>query len=183
MITLIAGVTLFFGIHMLPAFSLNAGLVDKFGEAPYKMSFSVISFAGLGLIIYGFHLADFVPLWSPTSWGRSLTMGVMPFAIILVVAANGPNNIRRFVRHPMLIGITLWGALHLTANGDLASTILFASFLCFSILDIVLVETRGRFQPQEPVSVAWDIGVVLAGCVLYGLLYYFHGSFTGMPLV
>jgi len=109
-------------------------------------------------------------------------MSVMPVAIILLCAANVPNNIKRFVRHPMLIGITLWGALHLTANGDLASTILFASFLIFSILDIVLVETSGRFKPEEPVSVGWDIGVLLVGLVAFGLLFQFHGSFTGMPL-
>lgn len=180
---LTAGVALFFGIHMLPAFSLKAGIVNRLGDASYKMAFSLVSFAGLGLMIYGFQLAEFVPLWSPASWGRSLTMSVMPVVVILLCAANAPSNIKRFTRHPMLIGITLWGALHLTANGDLASTILFSSFLCFSILDIVLVETSGRFKPVEPVSVAWDIGVILLGLLIFGLLFYFHGSFTGMPLL
>jgi uncharacterized membrane protein len=182
MIILIAGVALFFGVHMLPAFSLKTGLVKTLGDVRYKACFSLVSFAGLGLMIYGFQLAEFVPLWSPASWGRSLTMSVMPVVIILVCAANVPNNIKRFVRHPMLIGITLWGALHLTANGDLASTIVFASFLIFSILDIVLVETSGRFTPEAPVSVGWDIGVLLVGLVIFGLLFQFHGSFTGMPL-
>jgi len=142
-----------------------------------------VSFAGLGLIIYGFQLAEFVPLWVPASWGRSLAMGVMPIAVILVIAANAPNNIKRFVRHPMLIGITLWAATHLAANGDLASTILFASFLTFSMLDILLVETSGRFKTQDPVSVLWDVGVIVGGIVLYGVLFYFHASFTGMPLM
>jgi uncharacterized membrane protein len=54
-------------------------------------------------------------------------MSVMP-VVILLCAANVPNNITRFVRHPMLIGVNLWGAHHLTANGDLASTIVYASF-------------------------------------------------------
>jgi uncharacterized membrane protein len=182
MMTLTAGVALFFGIHMLPAFSLKTGLVKRLGEGLYKMVFSLTSFAGLGLMIYGFQLAEFVPLWSPASWGRSLTMSVMPVAVILLCAANAPNNLKRFTRHPMLIGITLWAALHLAANGDLASTILFASFLCFSLLDIVLVETSGRFKPADPVSAGWDIGIVLLGLLIYGLLFYFHGSFTGMPL-
>jgi hypothetical protein len=86
-------------------------------------------------------------------------MSVMPVVIILLCAANVPDNIKRFVRHLMLIGITLWGALHLTANGDLTSTIVFASFLIFSILDILQVVTSRRFKPEEPVSVEWDNGV------------------------
>jgi uncharacterized membrane protein len=183
MTVLITGTIVFFGIHMLPALSLNKMLVDRVGEAPYKMGFSLVSLAGFGLIIYGFQLAEFAPLWAPAPWGRSLAMGVMPIAVILVIAANAPNNIKRFVRHPMLLGITLWAATHLTANGDLASTILFASFLTFSILDIVLVETSGRYKAIEPVGVLWDIGVIIGGIVLYGILFYFHASFTGMPLM
>jgi len=182
MIVLTLGVVLFFGVHMLPAFSLKTGIVNALGEARYKIAFSFISIAGLGLIIYGFILSEFVPLFTPMSWGRSLAIGLMPVAVVLLCAADAPNNIKRFVRHPMLIGITLWAATHLAANGDLASTILFASFLGFSILDIVMVETSGRFKPKEPVSVGWDIGIVVVGLVLYGVLYYFHGSFTGMPL-
>lgn len=182
MTVLIAGVVLFFGIHMFPAFSINTHITNRIGEAPYKIGFSLLSFAGLGLMIYGFQLSTFEPLWSPFSWGRSLSIVLMPIVIILLCAADASNNIKRFVRHPMLIGITLWGALHLAANGDLASTILFASFLSFSVLDIILVETSGRFKPKEPVNVGWDIGVIAIGLVLYGVLFYFHGSFTGMPL-
>tara|TARA_R110002072_G_scaffold1780_11_gene14881 strand:+ start:14943 stop:15494 length:552 start_codon:yes stop_codon:yes gene_type:complete len=182
MIVLVLGVLLFFGIHMLPAFSLNTRLSTKFGEGRYKAAFSIASFVGIGLMIYGFSLAEFVSLWTPMSWGRSLTIGLMPIVVILLCAADSPNNIKRFVRHPMLIGITLWGGTHLAANGDLASTILFASFAVFSLLDIVLVETSGRFKPKEPVSFGWDIGVIVGGLVLYAVLYYFHGSFTGMPL-
>ncbi|MGK0469808.1 MAG: putative membrane protein [Candidatus Azotimanducaceae bacterium] len=183
MTVIIIGVILFFGIHMLPALSAKSMLVDRIGETPYKVGFSLVSLAGLGLMIYGFQLAEFVSLWTPAPWGRSFAMGVMPIALILVIAANVPGNIKRFVRHPMLIGITLWAATHLTANGDLASTILFASFLAFSILDIALVESSGRFKAQEPANIVLDVGVVIGGIILYGVLFSFHGSFTGMPLM
>lgn len=183
MTVLIIGVIIFFGIHMLPALSAKSMLVDRIGEGRYKIGFSLVSVVGFGLIIYGFQLSEFVSLWAPAPWGRSLAIGVMPIAAILVIAANAPNNIKRFVRHPMLIGITLWAATHLTANGDLASTILFASFLTFSILDIVLVESSGRYKATEPVSVMWDIGVIIGGIVVYGFLFSFHGSFAGIPLM
>ena len=183
MTVLIIGTIIFFGIHMLPAFSINKMLVDRIGEGPYKMGFSLVSLAGFGLIIYGFQLSEFVSLWAPAPWGRSLATGLMPIAVILVIAANAPNNIKRFVRHPMLVGITLWAATHLTANGDLASTILFASFLTFSILDIMLVESSGRYKATAPVSVMWDAGIIIGGVVVYAILFSFHGSFAGIPLM
>lgn len=183
MTLLIAGVFVFFAIHMLPAFSLNTALKEKFGDAKYKIGFSLTALAGLLMIIFGMGRAEFVPLWTPLSFGRDLAIWLMPIVMILLSSADPPNNIRRFVRHPMLIGITLWGAVHLAANGDLASTILFASFLTFSVLDIILVETSGRFKPKEPVPVKFDVMVVAVGLVLYGLIFYFHGWIAGVPLV
>ena len=103
MIVLIVGVTLFFGIHLLPSLSIKVKLVERVGENPYKLIFSVVSLTGLGLIICGFKLSEFVPLWDPLPWGRSAAYWVMPIAIVLICAADVPNNIKRVVRHPMLI--------------------------------------------------------------------------------
>jgi uncharacterized membrane protein len=182
MLVLTLGVITFFGIHLLPALPQKQLLVSQLGEAKYKIGFSLVSLSGLGLIIWGFQLAEFVPLWTPPPFGRALAMSLMPFAIILLCAADAPNNIKRFVRHPMLIGITLWAGVHLAANGDLASTIIFASFLVFSLFDILAVELSGRYKTREAVSPLWDVAVVVAGLALFAVLYYFHGSFTGMPL-
>jgi uncharacterized membrane protein len=183
MIFLIVGVTLFFGIHLLPSLSIKVKLVERVGENSYKLIFSVVSLTGLGLIIYGFKLSEFVSLWDPLPWGRSATYWVMPIAIVLICAADVPNNIKRVVRHPMLIALTLWGATHLAANGDLASTILFASFAIYSVLDITLVEFGGRFKAAEAVSAGWDVGVVAFGLTLTGGLFYFHEYFAGVPLM
>lgn len=182
MLVLTLGVIVFFGIHLLPALQQNQLLVAKLGEGKYKAGFSVITLIGLGLIIWGFQLAEFVPLWTPLPFGRTLAMSLMPFAIILLCAADAPNNIKRFVRHPMLIGITIWAGVHLLANGDLASSIIFTSFLVFSLFDILAVELSGRFKTREAVSPLWDLGVVAVGLALFSVLFYFHGSFTGMPL-
>lgn len=183
MLILTLGVITFFGIHLVPALQQRQRVVEKVGEARYKIGFSLVSFAGLGLIVWGYQLSEFKPLWSPQPWGRSLAMGVMPLAAILIIAAQAPNNIKRFVRHPMLIGITLWAGAHLAANGDVASTIIFASFLIFSLFDIAVVELSGRFNSKPPVSPLWDVGVVALGLALFAVLFSFHGSFTGMPLM
>lgn len=182
MTLLIIGSIIFFGIHMVPSAPIKAGLVASLGAQKYKLIFSIFSLVGLGLIIYGFSLSHFVPLWEPLPWGRMVAVATMPLAVIMMCAADMPNNIRRFVRHPMLIGLMLWSGTHLAANGDLASTILFLGFGLFALIDIILVSVGGRYKAKASVSFLWDIAVVVVGLVLYGVLFHFHGSFTGMPL-
>jgi uncharacterized membrane protein len=167
---------------MVPSAPFKPNLVASLGVKKYKIIFSVISLLGLGLIIYGFSLTNFVPLWDPMPWGRSVAFATMPLAVIMMCAADMPNNLKRFVRHPMLIGLILWSSTHLAANGDLASTILFLSFGLFALLDFYLVSVGGRYKAKKPVSVLWDIAVVVVGLILFGVLAHFHGSFTGMPL-
>lgn len=183
MILLIIGVAVFFGVHLLPSLPIKNKLTESIGETKYKMGFSLISILGLGLIIYGFMLSEFVPLWTPLPWGRDATMIAMPIAAVFLCAANTPNNIKRWVHHPMLLGIAIWSGTHLAANGDLASTIIFASFGFFAIFDIASVTLSHRSKKREPVSKLWDLGVVVVGLLLTGVLFYFHGSLTGIPLM
>lgn len=183
MTLLIAGIIVFFAVHLLPSTTARGALVTRLGENGYKGLFSLGAFAGLLLIIFGFRAAEFTPLWAPLPAGRGLAMSLMPIAAILVIASNMPNNLKRFVRHPMLIGIALWGSLHLAANGDLASTIIFASFLGFSILNIALVEAGGRYKAPEPVSYLWDLGTVVAGIALFLALFFLHPHIAGVPIV
>jgi uncharacterized membrane protein len=182
-VLLIIGLVIFFAIHFVPSTPLKTGIVGRIGTDKYKIVFSLASFLGLALIIYGFSLSTFVPLWEPLPWGRAAALMIMPVGLILLVAANMPNNLRRLVRHPMLLGITLWGGSHLAANGDLASTLIFASFAGFSIIDFVLVTNQGRYTPHRAVNFGWDLAVVAIGLVFYGVLFKFHGVFTGMPLI
>ncbi|NIB41570.1 NnrU family protein [Pseudomaricurvus alkylphenolicus] len=183
MTLLILGTLIFFGIHFVPSTPLRTKMVESLGLAKYKILFSLASVVGLGLIIYGFGQASYIHLWSPLPWGKTLTMVTMPIAILLLVAADMPNNIKRWVRHPMLIGLFLWGGTHLLANGDLASTILFLSFAIFAVLDLMLVTMSGRGKQKKPVNVGWDVAVVVVGLSVYGLLFYFHGTITGVPLI
>ena len=185
MTLLIVGLALFLGIHsvrMVPG--LRPLFVSAIGAGGYKLLYTLLSVIGLALIIYGkiqAHPTEI--LWYPPEWSRTLAFVAIPLGLVLIIAAQTPSHIRKFLRHPMLIGITLWGAVHLAANGDLASTILFASFLIFSVLDIALVEMSGRYQAKEPVAVKFDVMVVAVGLILYGLIFYFHGWIAGVPLV
>jgi len=178
----VIGILIFFGVHFVPSTPLKSQLVSNLGEMRFKGIFSLVSALGLGLLIYGFGQTEFQPLFDPFSWGRNVAIFTMPIVVILTCAAQMPNNMKRFIRHPMLASVILWGLSHLVANGDLASTVLFGSFVLFSVTNILLVNARGAYVAPAPVSMFWDLGAVVLGLGIYVALFQFHGSFTGIPL-
>ena len=125
MFLLILGLILFFGIHLTPITSIKSLLLKKLSENKYKAVFSLISLVGLILIIFGYREMDYISLWNPLENAREITFWKMPVALILNVAGNLKCNINRFVKHPMLTGVILWGFTYLLVNGGLDSSMIF----------------------------------------------------------
>ncbi|WP_428642551.1 NnrU family protein [Roseibium sp.] len=193
MTLLVAGLVLFLGIHSLPMVpSVRGGLQSKLGENGYKGLFALVSFAGFGLLIYGYGLArmDGSPiLYDPPLWARHLTMLLMLPVFIFLVAAYVPCRIKVALKHPMLVAVKLWAFAHLLANGDLASVLLFGGFLVWAVVDRISVKRRGpgagqlAFVSGKPGKLS-DIGVILAGLVVYGLFVWkLHPLLIGVPVV
>lgn len=184
MTTLILGLALFFGIHLLPSAPLvRQSLLTRLGEGPYKGLYSVISLLGFILIVLGMAAADFRSLWLPPSWAHSVVVPLMLPSFILLAAANMPGNIKRFCRHPMLWGVTLWAAGHLLANGDLASILLFGAFALFSLFDIVSVNRRGAQPQQQTLPLSKDLMVVAVGSGAYVFFLLLHPTLFGVAVV
>lgn len=185
MILLIVGIVIFLGIHALPWHQgLRQQLHNKLGEKAYKGIYSLIALIGLVLIIIGKGYAPFQSLWMPPTWGRTAAVPLMLVALILLPAANMPmSNIKRIVRHPMLIGIILWACAHLLANGDLASLILFASFGVYSLLAILSANSRKPKSPIAAVPITKDIMVIVAGTIAFALFLFAHRFLFGVPVI
>jgi len=184
MTTLIVGLALFFGIHLLPsATDLRQSLLNRLGAGPYKGLYSIISLLGFVLIVVGMAAADFRSLWLPPSWARSLAVPLMLPCFILLAAANMPGNIKRFSRHPMLWGVTGWSALHLLANGDLASILLFGAFAAFALFDRVSANRRGAQTQQQTLPLSKDLMVVAAGLGAYVFFLLLHATLFGVAVV
>ena len=75
-----------------------------------------------------------IPLWYPPAWTRQIVVALMWPASIMVAAAYIPGNIKRVLKHPMLVGVKTWAVAHLCANGDLGGIILFGSVLLWAVL-------------------------------------------------
>lgn len=192
MALLLAGLVLFLGIHAVPMLpALRGNLVGKLGENGYKGLFSLVSFAGLALTIYGYGDARFegAPvLYDPPLWLRHVTMLLMVPVFIFLVAAYVPCKIKKVLKHPMLVAVKLWALSHLLANGDLASVLLFGGFFLWAVLDRISVKRRGPLASQGPVTGGEpgrysDVWVILIGLVLYGLFVWkLHVLLIGVPV-
>ena len=192
MLLLVVGLVLFFAIHLVPtAPDLRAGLIQRFGASAYKALFGVISLAGFVLIVMGYHKMQLNPgknvvLWESPLWLNHVTWLLMLPAMIALVAAYVPSRIRSALKHPMLVAIKLWALSHLIVNGDLASLVLFGSFLAYAVYDRISVKRRGALGPlgAKTGGIAGDLTVVVAGVALYAfMLHMGHGWLIGVPLL
>lgn len=184
MALLVLGLFVFVGIHLVPTFaSARQRLITRFGAGAYKGGFTVISFIGLILLIIGKANAEFVPLWTPATWGARAAMFLMPFSFMLLAAAYLPSNVKRLTAHPMLLGVTLWSAAHLAANGDLASVILFGGLGAFALFDMWSANRRGAAPSRVAQPITRDLAVVGAGLVAYGAVLFLHPYLFGVRAV
>jgi uncharacterized membrane protein len=177
---MIVGLVLFLGIHLVPVFpGLRASLVQSVGDKGYRGVFSIVSAVGLVLVIAGYWVRPArEQLFAPVMEARAAAPWLVTIAFVLFAAANMPGHIRRAVRHPMLIGLLLWSGVHLLANGDLAGTILFGSFLVYSIVDLLSVIARGAVKEFVPQG-KFDAMAIVGGLVLAFLTMRFHPMLFG----
>ena len=189
---LVGGLALFFAAHLIPTRpQMRARIVGRVGSGPYSGLFALVSLAALVLIVMGYGAMrglgrENPQLWVPPSWTGHLTMLLMVPAMVLLVAAYVPSRIRTNLRHPMLIAVMLWAFAHLIANGDLASVLLFGSFLAYGVYDMISANQRAALGPLGTArgSAAGDAAAIAAGLALYALLLVWgHQMLTGVPLL
>ncbi len=174
MLLLIAGLVIFLGAHSLRIFAepWRSAQIAKRGLGAYKGVYSVVSAAGFVLIVVGYAQARTAPvvLWDPPLWTRHLSALLVLFAFVLLAAAYVPRNrVRAAVGHPMIIGVKIWAAGHLLANGHLEDLLLFGGFLLWAAFDFRAARARdrvhGRVAPTA--SLLGDVTTIVVGVALW----------------
>jgi uncharacterized membrane protein len=190
LLVMILGLVLFLGIHTVTTQrDLRARAITSMGDGGYKISYALVSLAGLALIVWGFawyRATGMIEIWTPPKWIKHLTVALMLPAVILVVASYIRGRIYTALKHPMLAGVKLWAAAHLLANGDLGSIILFGSFLGWAVFDRISLKGRADSgAPPIPVGgLGNDLIAVAVGIVAYlALAFAFHPVVIGVPVV
>jgi uncharacterized membrane protein len=187
---LIAGIAVFAGVHL---FSLllpgqRNVLKARMGEGPYKGIYSLVSLAGLALMIWGFWTVSSDPatssvVYEPAPWARHVTMLLVLLGFISLSGFHGKGYVKRWLRNPFSIGVVFWSVGHLLSNGMQHDIQLFGTFLVLAVLDIVLSMVRGKRPGHEP-QIRSDMIAVVSGVVLYAVfLFGVHPYIFNVPII
>jgi uncharacterized membrane protein len=149
MLLLLAGLALFLGAHSarIVAPEWRARQIARFGTTGWKVAYTLLSAAGLALIVLGYAAARTQPmdLWPTPGWTRHATALLTLVAFVLLAAAYVPGTwIKSQVGHPMLLGTKIWATAHLLSNGRLADLLLFGGFLAWAVACYASSRRRDR---------------------------------------
>ena len=187
---LILGLAVFLATHVFVSFrEARSSVIERVGMPVYRGLFAIVSLAGLALIIWGYaqyRAHDLVQLWTPPAFMRHVTIGLVLFAMIFVVAAFFPSHIKTRLKHPMLAGVKTWALAHLLSNGDLGSVLLFGTFLAWGVYARIAAKRRGDIgAAATPAPDGWtsDVIVVALGTAIFlALGFWFHPYVIGVPV-
>ena len=185
---LVLGLVVFIGSHAVSmARGARTDAVNRIGEVPYKIVYSLVAILGVVLIGWGYaqyRATGWVQIWNPPGFMRHVTVALMWPSIVAIAAAYSPGHIKSTLKHPMLVGVKLWAFAHLLANGDLGSIVLFGSVLAWAVVDRISLKRRSDAGgPPIPIG-GWknDIVAVIAGTLVYlALGFVFHPLVIGVP--
>lgn len=190
MTLLLAGLVIFFGVHLYSAFrsrNPDQDLRKRLGEKSYMGLYSLVSLAGFVLIIMGYGAMRPAPvLYAAPEWGRLLNLALMPVALIMLISSQMPaGHIKKTLKHPMLVSVKLWAVLHLLSNGELNAVILFGAFLVYAVIDRIAVKRRGDMGSANAIpQVKWDIVAIILGLGIYmAFIMGLHTILIGVPPV
>jgi uncharacterized membrane protein len=185
---LIVGLLVFLVPHSvgLVAPQWRSQQVARLGEKPWKGLYSLVSLAGLVLIVWGYGHARATPVavWAPPAFGRHAAALLTVIAFVLIAAAYVPRTkIKPALGHPMTAGVALWAFAHLLANGSLRDVVLFGAFLVWALVTFVI--RRGRDAragtAYAQANLANDAIAVVAGVVVsVGFALFLHGPLIGV---
>ncbi|KAA2284481.1 NnrU family protein [Arenimonas fontis] len=184
---LVLGLILFLGVHSLRMLSprVREAGVAALGLMRWKAAYSLVAVIGLAMIILGYGPAgagDTTLLWVPPIALRHGAGLLTLVAFVLVLAGNLPrNHFRSWLRHPMLIGVSLWALAHVLVNGFLHAVLLFGGFLLWSVLCLLLSWKRPPAAATRAPSWGFTLAAVVLGVALWaGFAFWAHIRLMGV---
>jgi uncharacterized membrane protein len=221
----IIATTAFVLSHFVLSFSpVRGAIAGRIGEQAFLLLYSLVAVATFTWMCIAYGRAPFEDLWGDPRWARWLSVLVMPVATVMLTCGigtanpgaigfgnlrapdRGPVGIQKITRHPIMMAIALWSALHLITNGDTASLILFGGMLILTVGGILHIEIKKRARGGEAwarfaaVSSVVPFAAILdgrarvslgeigwnriaAGLVLYVILLFGHRVVVDVPLL
>mgnify|MGYP001569611080 CR=1 FL=1 len=183
MALLLAGITVWFVVHLFPAVApaSRENMIFKLGENAYKGLFSLLILAALLMIVFGWKTSVPTGVYAPPV-APGLLPSLMVFAaFVLFFSSKFNTNAKRFLRHPQMAGALLWAGAHLLTNGDSRSLALFGGLAAWALLEIILCNRRdGPRAELPPAAVKFDLIALLIGGVAWAIFGHFHVKLFGV---
>lgn len=175
MTLLLGGLSIFLVLHLsavTPA--LRGALVSVAGENAWKGVVAIGSLAAIALIVAGWGDTPADTVFAPSALAVRVAPLLVSVALVLFVigGVNLPGHIRRRLHHPMLVGVVIWSATHLLANGGLRETLLFGAFLAFSLYALGSLFLSGK---RAVFAAAWKWDAIGVGVGLFVAVGVMHG--------
>lgn len=168
---LVLGLVLWVGAHyfkrLMP--DARAAMGDK-----GKGLVAVLLLVSLGLIIWGYRGADFIPVWTPPGFMVHLNNLLMLVAVFVYGMSATTGRLRGRMRHPQLTAVKIWAVAHLLVNGDLASILLFGTMLAWAVGSVVLINRAGPWDRPAPGDAKKDKLLVIITLVMFAVMVGVH---------
>jgi len=186
MTLLIIGIILWAAAHFVPALApgFRQGLVDRFGPGPYRGIFSLSIVASLVLIVAGWRSAPDTSIYALPDWSRQAGFLLMYLSFVLFAAAYCNTAIRRFIRHPMLVGVLAWSVSHLAGNSSGRAIILFGGLGIWALIEMPVISAREEAYtlPDAP-GFSGELKLLFISAILFLITLYLHPYIAGVSLI
>lgn len=167
--TLLLAVTAFVSLHFILSHRpVRDLLIARLGENGFSIVYSLIAIVTLVWTVAAYRAAPTTLVWSTPGWLAVLVTGAMlPVAVLFVAGLSTPSptvvrgdtklqdqsagrGILAITRNPFLWAVAGWALLHIAANGDVASIILFGGLLVLAVGGAYHIDARRRAKLGLP---------------------------------
>ena len=168
---LVLGLLIWVGAHIFKrvAPDQRAAMGDK-----GKGVVAVLLLISLGLMIWGYRGAEFVPVWNPPAFMVHINNLLMLVAVFMFGMSATTGRLRGKMRHPQLTSVKIWAVAHLLVNGDLASLVLFGGLLAWAVLEVVVINLSEEWDRPQPGEAKKDVILVVITVVMFLVITLIH---------
>lgn len=157
---IISTLTFVLGHLALSSLAVRKPFEKRLGAQGYQGVYSLFAIGAMIGMVWAYRASPYIELFRAPPWTRWIPNVAMPIAFLFFLCSVStrnpttvgqekfvefePKGILRITRHPMLWSFALWGLAHMTANGDIASLILFAGIAILALAGMKHIDSRRR---------------------------------------
>jgi len=171
MAILILGVALWWAAHLWKRVAPDSRA--RFGDRGKAIVAALLGVSIL-LMIWGYRSADVTMWWAATPMLKGINNLLVLAGFYLFAASGMKSRLGVRLRHPQLIGFSLWAVAHLLTNGDWPSVVLFGGLLAWALVEMALINRTPWTLSAEPVPVRKEWTTALAALVVFAIIGLIH---------